>query len=121
MVDLDNVVVERLTTLLCVLCLQGSQPLGVTFVKSHPNKGEGTVEPLTTRVATINEKGGSLVDVSMNHTGALHAGDEVVAVGGSTGMLNYLKVGEANKEGVQLSDQPSDCIRLQLERPLQDV
>jgi hypothetical protein len=57
----------------------------------------------------------------MNHTGAVHAGDEVVAVGGSAGMLNYMKVGDTSKEGVSLSDKPSETVRLQLERPLLDV
>lgn len=101
------------------LWVEGAPPLGVNFVQSHPNKGEGIVEPLTTLVASINQKGGSLVDVSMNHTGPVHAGDEVVAVGASTGMLNYVKVGDTSKES-GLSDEPSECIRLQLERPLPD-
>lgn len=97
---------------------QGSPPLGVTFVQSHPNKGDGIVEPLTTLVASISEKGGSLADISMNHTNAVRAGDEVVAVGRTK--LNYVKVGGTGEDDVNL-DQPTDSVRLQLERPLSDV
>lgn len=89
-------------------------------MQSHPNNGEGIVEPLTTLVASISEKGGSLVDVSMNHTGTVRVGDEVVAVGGTTGMLNYVKVGGTKEDDVNL-DQPSQAIRFQIERPLPDV
>ncbi|CAM6101594.1 unnamed protein product [Calypogeia fissa] len=99
--------------------VEGSAPLGVTFAQSHPNKGQGIAEPAETLLATISEKGGSLVDVSMNHTDTVLVGDEVVAVGGSTGMLNYVKVGGADKDEVNV-DESSDFIRLQLERPLPD-
>ncbi|KAL3689857.1 hypothetical protein R1sor_016166 [Riccia sorocarpa] len=94
--------------------MQGEHPLGVNIERSNPAEGDKPVG----RVASIDEKPGSLTAVSMNHTDAIQTGDELVAVGGLKGQLEYVKMQPSKLDA--LCKEPTDPVRLQFERPHRD-
>ncbi|KAJ7522819.1 hypothetical protein O6H91_18G028200 [Diphasiastrum complanatum] len=97
--------------------VKGTHPLGVSFLQ--PNNGENVIEPVSTVVSSISEKGGSLLESSMDHTCKVQPGDEVVAIGSPTDMLKYIKINQS--KGGLILDESQEAVRLQLERPLLEV
>lgn len=80
-------------------------------------------DSLSTLVAGVIEKGGSLAEVSMNHTSTVSPGDEVVAVGGAGEILKYFKADDSQGNHIvggrlaEAIDEVAEPVRLQLERP----
>lgn len=101
--------------------------MGLGFTEGRPKNGSGSTSPVSTLVAGVIEKGGSLAEVSMDHTSSISPGDEVVAVGGAGGMLKYFKTNDlqtnSSLEGplAEAIDAVAEPVRLQLERPLDPV
>lgn len=107
--------------------VQGDKPLGLGFTESRENNGSGVASHVSMLVSGVVGSGGSLAEASMNHTTRAAPGDEVVAVGGAGGILKYLKTGnralDTSLSGCLLEaiDQVVEPVRLQLERPFQEV
>lgn len=98
------------------LILQGSQPWGVTFAKSEAGKEDES--PITV-VESVNEKEGSLTEISMNHTASVRKDDTLVATGGLKGQLEYVKLNPSKLSS--FLEEPPETARLQLERPHTNV
>ncbi|KAL3679045.1 hypothetical protein R1sor_022001 [Riccia sorocarpa] len=94
--------------------VQGEHPLGVNIERSNQTEGGKPVA----RVASIDEKPGSLTTISMNRTDAVQAGDELVSAGELKGQLNYVKIQPSKLDN--FSKEPTDAVRLQFERPHRD-
>lgn len=98
--------------------------MGLGFTEGRPKNGSGSTGPISPLVAGVIEKGGSLAEVSMDHTSIISPGDEVVAVGGAGGLLKYFKTGDLQTNGslegplAEAIDAVAEPVRLQLERPL---
>jgi hypothetical protein len=102
--------------------------LGLGFTEERLKNVSDSTREVSTLVAGVVEKGGSLAEVSMDHTSTVSPGDEVVAVGGACGLLKYFKTNDrlanssANSplEGplAEAIDEVAEPVRLQLERPL---
>ncbi|BBN17690.1 protein MpABCG27 [Marchantia polymorpha subsp. ruderalis] len=92
--------------------VQGSQPWGVTFAKSEAGKEDES--PITV-VESVNEKEGSLTEISMNHTASVRKDDTLVATGGLKGQLEYVKLNPSKLSS--FLEEPPETARLQLERP----
>jgi len=101
--------------------------LGLGFTEGRPKNGSDSTGPVSTLVAGVIEKGGSLAEVSMDHTSIISPGDEVVAVGGAGGLLKYFKTNDLQTNGslegplAEAIDAVAEPVRLQLERPLDPV
>lgn len=100
--------------------------MGLGFTEGRPKIGSGrSTGPVSPLVAGVIEKGGSLAEVSMDHTSIIQPGDEVVAVGGAGGMLKYFKTDDLQSNGsfegplAEAIDAVAEPVRLQLERPLE--
>lgn len=101
--------------------------MGLGFTEGRPKIGSDSSGPVSTLVAGVIEKGGSLAEVCMDHTSSVSPGDEVVAVGGSGGLLKYFKTDDPQTNGslrghlAEAIDAVADPVRLQLERPLDPI
>uniref|UniRef100_A0A7I4CW03 ABC transporter domain-containing protein n=1 Tax=Physcomitrium patens TaxID=3218 RepID=A0A7I4CW03_PHYPA len=104
--------------------VQGHKPLGLGFTERRSNNTSGSTTAISTLVAGVIEKGGSLAEITMDHTSSVAPGDEVVAVGGAGGLLKYFKSNDrranSSLEGglAEAIDEVAEPVRLQLERPL---
>ncbi|KAG6540811.1 hypothetical protein Mapa_017836 [Marchantia paleacea] len=92
--------------------VQGSQPWGVNFARSEAGKEDES--PIVV-VESVNEKEGSLTDISMNHTASVKKDDLLVATGGLKGQLEYVKLNPSKLSS--FLEEPPETARLQLERP----
>lgn len=95
--------------------------MGLKFAES------GSTLEASSLVGEVVEKGGTLGEASMDQTSSVSPGDEVVAVGGASGLLKYFKTGNrqdnSSSEGslAEAIDKVAEPVRLQLQRHFDPV
>ena len=109
--------------------MQGQKPLGLGFTEERSKNVSDSTSEVSAVVAGVIEEGGSLAEVSMDHTSFVSPGDEVVAVGGAGGLLKYFKTEDrlgnssaiSSLEGplAEAIDEVTEPVRLQLETPFE--
>jgi len=101
--------------------------LGLEFSERRSNNVSGLARSSSTLGALVVENVGTLAEVSMDHTSSISNGDEVVAVGGAGGQLQYFKTnsrydnGSLKRSITEAIDEVTEPVRLQLERHFEPV